>query len=102
MVMARNIIILKIISAHDFNPDNQEDISFLWDVWYNNEWPENTRQRFIKVLKDVSNGTLPENVLIPQSGDFQKLKEVFNDWCPTISKTPGESEHLMKQLQKAR
>ena len=45
-VVARNITILKIISASDFNPDDDKDMAFLWDLWYNTEWPDETKQRF--------------------------------------------------------
>ncbi len=64
-VLARNIIILKIVSASDFNPDNNEDLGFLWDVWYNMDWPEETRKRFLSVVKELMNEKLPDNVSIP-------------------------------------
>jgi hypothetical protein len=52
-IVARNIMILKILSAQDFDPNKEEDFSFLWDVWYNTEWPEITRKRFLIVLKMI-------------------------------------------------
>ena len=51
MIVARNIILLKIISAPDFSSDNEGDLAFLWDVWYNAEWPQSTKLKFQKVLK---------------------------------------------------
>ena len=47
-VVACNITILKIISASNFNPDGDDDkdMAFLWDLWYNTEWPDETKQRF--------------------------------------------------------
>ena len=58
-VMARNIVMWKIISAKDFNPNNDGDLAFLWDVWYNAEWMESTKKRFQIVLKDLPDGNLP-------------------------------------------
>jgi hypothetical protein len=66
-IVARNILILKIISAPDFDTNNKEDIAFLWDLWYNAEWPISTRDRFKLVLKKLLDNELPDNVVIHKS-----------------------------------
>ena len=40
LTFARTILILKVISANEFNV--VEDISYLWDLWYNVVWPKST------------------------------------------------------------
>ena len=75
-VLARNVIILKIISAHDFNPDDTEDFDFLWDVWYNIDWPEKNRKRFVSVVKELIDEILPENVSIPNKDHLEKFKSL--------------------------
>lgn len=35
VVLAQNILILKIITSQEFDTKNEEDVAFLWDVWYN-------------------------------------------------------------------
>ena len=51
LVLARNILILKVISDEKFDPDNTDDLASLWDLWYNLEWPESTEKRFMKAVK---------------------------------------------------
>ena len=51
LVLARNILILKVISDEDFDTAKDDDIAFLWDLWYNLEWPESTEKRFMKAVK---------------------------------------------------
>jgi hypothetical protein len=97
-VVARNITILKIISASDFNPEDDEDFDFLWDVWYNLEWPEVTRKRFQGVLKDLLNGVFPENVSVPKTSQSEMLKKVWSSWLSVLSKTESEASILMKKV----
>ena len=78
-VVACNILILKIISADGFNIQNEEDISFLWDIWYNAEWPEATRKRFESVLKELLDNNLPDNIVIPKSSYLIDLETVYSN-----------------------
>ncbi|EFX85370.1 hypothetical protein DAPPUDRAFT_237975 [Daphnia pulex] len=66
--------------ARDFNPDNDEDFGFLWDVWYNMDWPEETRKRFLSVVKELMNEELPENVSVPNSIHCEKNQCLFDFW----------------------
>ncbi|XP_046654290.1 uncharacterized protein LOC124345853 [Daphnia pulicaria] len=97
-VVARNITILKIISAPDFNPEDGEDFAFLWDVWYNLEWPEVTRKRFQGVLKDLLNDSFPENVSVPKTKHTEMLKKVWRSWLSVLSQTESEASFLMKKV----
>ena len=101
-VVARNILILKIISADDFDIQNEEDISFLWDIWYNSEWPVSTRKRFESVLKELLDNNLPDNVVIPKSSSLLTLETVWSKWISIISKRESESDLFMKKNQKER
>lgn len=101
-VLARNIIILKIISAPDFNPNDIEDISFLWDVWYNMDWPEVTRKRFLSVIKDLLDNKLPDEVVIPKRTDIEMFMALWKTWQSVSSTTVFESEILLKKVQKQR
>ncbi len=97
-VLARNIIILKIVSARDFNPDNDEDFGFLWDVWYNIDWPEETRKRFLTVVKELMNEKLPDNVSIPINSHFEKFKNLWSNWHSVSSRNKTDGESLMKKI----
>jgi hypothetical protein len=97
-VLARNIIILKIVSARDFNPDNDEDFGFLWDVWYNIDWPEETRERFLTVVKELMNEKLPNNVSIPNNSHFEKFKNLWSNWYSVSSRNKTDGESLMKKI----
>lgn len=101
-VVARNILILKIISAESFDVKNEEDISFLWDLWYNAEWPESTLKRFKSVLKELLENNLPVNVSIPKSSYLSALRNVWFTWSAISSKTKSESNLFMKKIQKER
>jgi hypothetical protein len=100
--VARNILILKIISAESFDVKNEEDISFLWDLWYNAEWPESTLKRFKSVLKELLENNLPVNVSIPKSSYLSALRNVWFTWSAISSKTKSESNLFMKKIQKER
>lgn len=102
-VVARNILILQIISDKDFDIDGEEDIAFLWDLWYNAEWPESSRKKFRVALKNLLDGVLPENVTVSLSNSSsQSLNEVWNAWYSTSSKIESESHMLMKEIHNQR
>ena len=47
IVTARNILLVHIMLSNDFDPENSEDMDFIWDIWYSLQWTEGTRKRFI-------------------------------------------------------
>lgn len=78
-VLARNIAILKIISSETFNPDKEEDIAFLWDVWYNLDWPKKTRARFQIVVNELLEA-MPVNIEVPNRSHLEELRELWRHW----------------------
>lgn len=100
--LACHVLMLKIISAQDFNPENPADLNFLWDVRYNLDWPESTTKRFLILLKELLDGTLPTNVCIPQPSHLQSLWAVWSAWYSTASKSKSQSEFLLKKAQQER
>ena len=50
VITARNILISNIMMSNDFNPEKEEDIGYLWDLWYSFEWDETTWTKFNKDL----------------------------------------------------
>ena len=101
-ILARNITILKIISASNFNPSDEEDVAFLWDVWYNSEWPDITRKRFQIVLNDLLDECLLENISIPKSQHLESLKKVWSAWHLLLSSTNSKSQLLMEKVDEER
>ncbi|EFX82902.1 hypothetical protein DAPPUDRAFT_101078 [Daphnia pulex] len=94
-IVARNIMMLKILSAQDFDPNKEQDFSFLWDVWYNTEWPEITRKQFLIVLNDLLDGKLPENVTVPDPNHYKSLKKIWKVWYTISSRNQSKSEMLL-------
>lgn len=95
---------LKIVSSPAFNQDNEEDFAFLWDVWYNAEWPQSTKTRFQSILSDLltQDSPLPENVTVPHNTHLQSLKEVWAAWNSICLKTSNQSKQLVKKIRKER
>jgi hypothetical protein len=100
--MARNVLILKIISADDFDIEDKEHVSFLWDIWYNAEWPETTQKRFQLILNELLKNNLPENAAFPKSTYLKSLKTVWSAWKSISSKTKSESKIFMEKISEER
>ncbi len=86
------------MSAHDFNPDNNEDFGFLWDVWYNIDWPDETRKRFLSVVKELMNEKLPDSVSISNNSHLEKFKSLWTNWHFVSSKNKTDSESLLRKV----
>ena len=100
LVLARNILILKVISDEDFDTAKDDDIAFLWDLWYNLEWPESTEKRFMKAVRELLDGKLPENVVIPNRSHLELLMKVWCGWVSLFSKT--HCKRFIESIQKER
>ena len=100
LVLARNILILKVISDEDFDTAKDDDIAFLWDLWYNLEWPESTEKRFTKAVRELLDGKLPENVVIPNRSHLELLMKVWCGWVSLFSKT--HCKCFIESIQKER
>jgi hypothetical protein len=86
------------VSAHDFNPDNNEDFGFLWDVWYNIDWPDETGKRFLSVVKELMNEKLPDSVSISNNSHLEKFKSLWTTWHFVSSKNKTDSESLLRKV----
>ena len=91
-VISRNILILKIISSQDFNPVNEDDLSYIWDIWYNATWPESTCKRFLEDVQSLLNNPSSENTVIDNSYQ-ETLRNVWAEWL-TVLKTSSVEDVL--------
>jgi hypothetical protein len=67
-------------------------------VWYNIDWPEETRERFLTVVKELMNEKLPNNVSIPNNSHFEKFKNLWSNWYSVSSRNKTDGESLMKKI----
>jgi len=65
-VIARNILILKIISCPKFDPNDDDDMDYVWDIWYNTTFSHSTTKRFMEDVKSLLDSPLPANSIIPK------------------------------------
>lgn len=98
LIIARNIVILKTIHHPDFNVNNEIDLKYLWDVWYNLEWPKLTCDRFIKSVSELCDGHLPGNFVVMED-DLKMLVHIWKSWIATASEM---SQHQLKTIRKER
>ena len=102
--LARNILLLKIFTRADFNPEDESNLAYLWDVWYRCVWTDKqTRLHLIEDLKQLINGDVPaEDSLVPlQSDELQAVRQIWMEWLQLLqSNLPPlpwiESLHKMK------
>ena len=86
LIMARNILILKIISSPEFDPSTRVDLDYLWHLWYDATWPESTLKRFIKDTKSLLNQPLPHNIFIPESSIYlERLRAIWAEWLSVVT-----------------
>ena len=83
-VVARHILFLKVISNQNFEPENQEDMSYLCNLWYDATWTKSTLQRFIKDIKSLLNEPLPENIAIPEMSHKAAVRDIWASWLLTV------------------
>lgn len=85
---------LKIVLNPEFNPENPDDLYFFWDVWYNTQWSEATKQRFVKEVSQIQKGLLPESVTVVNC----HLNHVWDSWISCASSmTPILFENILKE-----
>jgi hypothetical protein len=89
-VTARNVLIATILSKLEKELITEEDLLYIWDVWYNALWKKSHIERFIKDTHELVNGNLPENVKIPDEQNFASLKKMWNKWLSVSSSTDLE------------
>jgi len=98
MTMARNVLFAKIITDVKFNPARDEDLQYLWNIWYNMEWSSATKERFLKDIKELSS-CFSENLKIPVENDLSVLKNIWKFWVSSVSEV---NLTTMQQIHKQR
>ena len=83
-VVARHILLLNVISNPHFEPENQEDMGYLLNLWYDVTWPESTLHRFIKDIKSLLNKPLPENIAISEMSHKAAVRDIWASWLSTV------------------
>jgi hypothetical protein len=99
MAMARNILFAKIITDTKFNPDSNEDLQYLWNIWYNMEWSSVTKERFLKDITELNMGCFSDNLKVPVENDLSVLKNIWKFWVSSVSEV---NLATMQQIHKQR
>ncbi len=97
--LARNALILKVISAPNFNVDDAIDLNYLWDVWYNFEWPQTTLDRFVEDVECLVAEGFPENSSSLDINQLNSLKDIWSSWLMSLRETltqPIQMEKVSK------
>lgn len=84
--LARSILLLKIISSPNFDGSDEEDIKYLWSVWYDICWSNTVSSRFQEDLNQLIDGDIPRNMkLLPERRTcLSSLLVVWKRWFSTI------------------
>ena len=93
-VIARNIILLEIISA--INPDDLSDVEYLWDVWYNMTLTEGHHARLKVTLERLLDGSSSS---LWNFGDSETKKRVSITWKSWLETEPWDVESIKKCRQ---
>ena len=78
-ILARNVIILEIVRS--IHPDNELDIEFLWNLWYNLALSGEELKRLQAILKNLTSPKYVSKVV--QYGSkvvFTECLQIWNDW----------------------
>ena len=99
--VARNVLMLHVILADGFDPENPIDLQYLWDIWYTLQWSMATKKRFIKDVKQMLTGQCwaGGRIVIPEHKDVEQFKKICNFWLDTISKRTLDEKHLHDHLE---
>ena len=89
-IIARHTLILKVISSSNFDPEKEEDLGYLWNVWYDATWPESTLKRFTQDIKNLLNEPLPQNMAIPEGSHKEAVRKIWAGWLSTIKTSTVE------------
>ena len=78
---AKNILLIYIMLSDDFDPDNHNDLQYLWDVWYSFKWSKTTRNRFVNDVKQLMAGGWKScgKIVLPCSKDID-LQHYIHDY----------------------
>ena len=84
---ARNILILQVISSPTFDVSNAENINYVWDLWYNLQWPTSTCRRFVKDVRSLVETGLHsgEHHYIFKKNQENEVMEILVHWGYAIT-----------------
>ena len=99
LTFARNVLIVKVISTDDFNVNEVDDLSYLWDLWYNVVWPKSTLDRFVMDVKELLDRGLPNNWFFIKSDQLDELKDVWKGWLLSLDKKLIDSSQIEKVVK---
>jgi hypothetical protein len=95
--IARNILIVKIISSPTFDPMKNEDLEYVWEVWYGVYWSsQEICLRFKKDIKSLISGHLPENVELYPNKCLQSITNIWKEWHSSINSKKTDSNIAAK------
>lgn len=98
-LLARNILILKIVSAANFSISSPEDVNYLWDVWYNFEWSQKTRERFTADVNSLVGSGLPvEHCSALNKSQLDELQEIYKGWLLSVEERLSEASQIKKKV----
>ena len=102
IVTARNFLISHILSS--FNPPSNDDIDYLWSIWYGLQWNEATRTRFVRDVKHLlampwSNSESP--VILHETKVNACIKRILNSWLNTVCNMSSRVVDKIKQQRYA-
>ena len=97
-IIARNVIIVKIISCPKFDANKDDDMGYVWDIWYNTSFPQSTVKRFTEDVRSLIESPLPANIIISKNSDLEALKAIWTEW---LSKIESSSvDHVLDERYK--
>ena len=96
---ARNILILKIISATSFDVNKVDNIGYLWDIWYNIKWTKTTVARFQTDVKSLVEDGLPVNCSELSKQQYALLKDLLLFWLFSLSNSLMQPTEMKRVLE---
>ena len=101
MVSARNVLLLYIVLSNGFDPENTDNLDYLWTVWYSLQWTEDTRKRFIKDVEQLlsKNWTINGKVNISELEGVVVLKKMLSSWqdMASCNFVPQKAASILKK-----
>ena len=77
--LARDVIILETVRSID--PDCDQDVDFLWNLWYNLALSYQDSQRLQKIIQSlISEEHMKSHLQFGSSAVFTECQEIWKDW----------------------
>ena len=96
---ARNFLLLQVIFCDSFEASRQNDIDYLFEVWYGSQWTDVTRKRFVSDVRLLLSKELSSTSIIPNGANFEaRLKTILRSWLHTASSmTVSQTSEIVQQ-----